>query len=243
VAQLNLGDRAYTAQRYTAAASYYRTALQWNSAGVGAHVGLGNIYLKTSRNERAREEFAAALKYSSHSADAERGIHLARTDSEEQEAFQELESVVIREPKNADLHTTYAEELLERNRTDEAKAQAQLAIKLDPSQWHSFGVLGQVAMLAGDLKTARMNLETAIRHDSTDDDSLMALADLEVAQKNPAAAVKLLRQLVKVAPEESAGHAKLAAALDLTGDQAGAKKERAVAAEIEAAAKAKGGQP
>lgn len=243
IPQLNLGDRAFAAKHYTAAASYYRTALQWNASGVAAHVGLGNVYLKTSRTERAREEFAAALKLSPHSAEAERGIHLARTDSEEQEAFQELEQLVPREPKNADLHTTYAEELLERDRREDAKAQAEIAIKLDPNQWHSFGVLGQIAMLSGDVKSAVTHLETAIKHDPNDDDSLVALAQIELDRKNIGVAVKLLRQLVRVAPEESVGHSKLAGALELIGDQEGAKRERAAAAAIESSAKEKGGQP
>jgi Tfp pilus assembly protein PilF len=242
IPQLNLGDRALAAQRYTAAAAYYRTALQWNPNGVGAHVGLGNVYLKTSHLERAREEFAAALKVSPHSADAERGIHEARTDGEEQEAFQELELLVPREPKNADIHTTYAEELLERDRAVEAKAQADLALKLDPHQWHAFGVLGQVAKKDGDLTKARLNLEMAIKHDDTDDDSLFALGEIEVQQKNYGPALKLFRQLVKVAPEESAGHLKLAEVLSHLGDARGASQERAVGESIEAAAKLRGGQ-
>lgn len=181
------------------------------------------------------------LKISPHSADAERGIHEARTDSEEQEAFQELEQLIPREPKNADLHTTYAEELLERNRNDEAKDQATYSLKLDKQQWHAYGVLGQVAMSTGDSKTARANLEMAIRHDPTDDDSLVALADIEIHEKNLTAAVKLLRQLVKVAPEESMGHTKLADALDLSGNADEAKRERATAAAIESSTKSKAG--
>jgi len=192
--------------------------------------------------QKAREEFAAALKISPHSADAERGIHEARSDGEEQEAFQELEQAVPQEPKNADLHTTYAEELLERDRVGEAKAQANLALSLDPHQWHAFGVLGQVAMKNGDLTGARQHLNTAIQHDGTDDDSLAALGDLEVLEKHYPAAVRLYRQLVKVAPEESQGHRKLADALDLAGDKDAAARERAVADGIEAAAKAKDGK-
>ena len=48
------------------------------------------------RQQRAREQFAAALKIQPHSAEAERGIHEARSDGEEQEAFQELEMLMTR---------------------------------------------------------------------------------------------------------------------------------------------------
>lgn len=241
-AQLNLGERALSAKQYVAAASYFRTALQWNSNGVGAHLGLGNLYLLTSHLQKAREEFAAVLRVSPHSAEAERGIHEARSEGEEQEAFQELEILVPKEPKNADIHTTYAEELLERDRIKDALAQAKLAIKLDSHQWHAYGVLGLIAKKEGDLVGARVNLETAIKHDSSDDDSLAGLGDLEMAEKNFSAALKLYKQLVKVAPEESEGHRKLSEAFERLGQKDAARLERGIAEGIEAASKSKEGK-
>ena len=239
--QVNLGERALARKQYSAAASYFRNALQYNASGVGAHIGLGNVYLRTSRSVKAREQFAIALKFSPHSAEAERGIHECRSDGEEQEAFQELELLVPKEPKNADIHTTYAEELLERDRTPEAKAQAELAIRLDSSQWHAWGVLGQVALKAGDLDAAFRFLETAIRHDNTDDDSLDALGKLYVIRKDYGGAVRAYRQWVLVAPEESEPHLKLREALESSGDHASAKTELALANAISAESKARGG--
>jgi tetratricopeptide (TPR) repeat protein len=239
---VNLGEHALAAKEFVAAASYFRTALQWNSNGVAAHLGLGNTYLQTSHPQKAREEFAAVLKVSPHSAEAERGIHEARSDGEEQEAFQELEVLVPKQPRNADIHTTYAEELLERDRTSEAKVEALLALKLDNKQWHAYGVLGLIAKKEGDLASARANLETAIKHDSADDDSLAGLGDLDLQEKNYSGAVKLYRQLVKVAPEESEGHRKLAQGLELLGQKDAARVEAAIADAIETAAKSKGGK-
>ena len=233
VPQVNAGDRALRDHEYIAAASHYRNALEWDSNGVSAHVGLGNVYLKTGQKQRALEQFAAALKVAPHSAEAERGIHEARSDGQEQEAFQELEIVVTREPNNADIHTTYAEELLERDRVDEAESQAKLSLKLDPHQWHAFGVLGEVALRKGDLVSARSNLEIAVKHDEADDDSLLALGDLELRQKNYTAAVKDYRKLTKLVPEESEGHLRLADALDHVGDSIAASTERELAATIE----------
>ena len=241
-AQLNLGERALGAKQYVAATSFFRTALQWNSNGIGAHLGLGNVYLQTSHRQKAREEFATVLKISPHSAEAERGIHEARSDGEEQEAFQELELVVPKQPKNADLHTTYAEELLERDRLKEAKSEAKLALQLDSRQWHAYGVLGLIAKREGDFAGARSNLEAAIKHDNADDDSLDGLGDLEIEQKNYLAAVKLFKQLVRVAPEVSEGHLKLAEGLDLLGQKDAARVERGIGEAIEAAAKSKAGK-
>ena len=242
VPQVNEGERALANHEYIAAASHFRYALEWDSRGVAAHVGLGNVYLKTGRKQRALEEFAAALKTFAHSADAERGIHEARTDGQEQDSFQQLEAEVVREPNNADIHTTYAEELLERDRVGSAKEQAILALKMDPHQWHAFGVLGEIALREGDFATAQADLDTAVNHDGRDDDSLLALGDLESRQKNYPAAVKAFRQLAKLVPEDSEAHRRLGDALEKTGAADEAQKERAIASEIERASNAKGGK-
>ena len=55
------------------------------------------------------------------------------------------------------------------------KPKATLALKLDSHQWHAYGALGEIAMHEGDAVAARRNLEMAIKHDDTDDDSLLAL--------------------------------------------------------------------
>ncbi|MDR3690495.1 MAG: tetratricopeptide repeat protein [Fimbriimonas sp.] len=242
IPQINEGERAFARHEYIAAASHFRSALQWRSDGVEAHIGLGNVYLKIGRSQRALEEFAAALKIDRHSADAERGIHVARTEGQEQESFQQIESEAVREPRNADIHTTYAEELLERDRVAAAKFEAQYSLKLDAHQWHAIGVLGEVSLKEGKFAEARQYLETACFHDSRDDDSVFALGEVYLNLKDYPAAVKAFRQLVKLVPEESDGHRKLADALGKSGDKPAAQKELEIAQTIEAANGQKGGK-
>jgi tetratricopeptide (TPR) repeat protein len=205
--------------RFASAASHFRYALQWDSKGVEAHVGLGNVYLKTGKKEKALQEFAAALAVSRHSSAAERGIHDARSEGEEQAAFQDLEDAVNRDPHNADLVTTYAEELIERQRLDEAAKEANLALSIDPQQWHAYCALGRIAALTGNFQEASKNLKIAIAHDGDDDDAILALGDLNMKQGNPGEAVKLFGRLIKVVPDESEGYFRLADALDATGDK------------------------
>ena len=240
--QVNAGDRAFGRNEFQAALSYYRAALQWNSNGLEAHVGLGNVYRKLGRQQKALEQYAAALKINPHSAVAERGIHEARSEGQEQEAFQTLENEAIREPRNADIQTTYSEELLERDRIKDAKERAELAVGLDARQWHAYGVLGQIALRSGDYNTARTDLQTAVRHDPSDDDSVLALGDLEFAQQNYGDAVRAYLQLTKLVPEESEGHRKLAAAYSKLGNHTAAKVESDLALAIEKAAGTRGGK-
>ncbi len=233
VPQVNAGERDLRDHRYSSAASHFRYALVWDSKGVAAHVGLGNVYLQTGRPERARSEFAAALKESPHSADAERGIHESRSDGEEQQAFQELEDLVHQDPANADLVTTYSEELVERGRLAEAKKEANAALKLDPHQWHAFCALGRIAYAEGDMTAAETNLKIAISHDSRDDDAMATYGDLMMSKNRLTEALALYRNVVKLAPEEPDYHTRLAAALDRLGMKAEAAKETAIAAELE----------
>ena len=170
-AQLYQGQTSFKANRFNAAAYHFRSALEWDQNGVDAHIGLGNVYLHTAKEERAVEEFQAALRLRPHSAEAERAIHAARERSnkgEEEKAFQELEVLVKQDAKNADIHTTYAEELVERDRLPEAQKEAELALKLDAKQGHAYCALGRIAVKQGKEDAAQKYLETAIHFDNTD---------------------------------------------------------------------------
>jgi Tfp pilus assembly protein PilF len=223
--------------QYESAASHFRYAIVWDSRGVDAHVGLGEVYLKQGKKERALEQFAYVLSIDRHSSAAERDIHEARTEGQEEQAFRDLELQVPREPNNADLHTTYAEELVERDRLSDAVYQATKALDLDPKQWHAHCALGRVELKLGHFAEARSHLQLAIAHDPTDDDALSALGDLDMKEGHADKAVADYRALTKLIPEEAEGHEKLAAALEATGDKTGAAAERKTAADIIARAK------
>ena len=233
VPQLNAGERALAQHQYSSAASHFRYAIVFDSKGVGAHVGLGTVYLRIGKKQRALEEFIFVQNLDRHSAAAERGIHDARSDGEEQQAFQDLEDELKHDPANADLHTTYAEELLERGNIAGAEVQANAALKLDANQWHAYCALGRIALEQGHLEEAKAKLEIAVLHDDNDDDALSALGDLELKAGNTRTALKLFRKLAKVVPEDAEAHRKLASALDATGDKTGAAKERLIADQID----------
>jgi len=208
--QLNAGQRALKAKRWSAAASHFRQALVWDKRGVEALSGMGFVYLGSGESKRAVESFRAALKINPHLAEAERGIHLANSPEEEQSAFEALMEQAKNEPKNADVHATFAEELVERNRLDEGKAEAELALKLDPKQGHAYCALGRIAVKQG--------------HDGDD----------AMKTKNYALAVRYFRRVVAIVADETEGHAKLMAALTAAGDAKGAEREKQILARLTA---------
>ena len=232
VPQFNQGRQALRDRKWSAAAYHFRMALEWDSKGVGARAGLGEVYLKTGRIARALEEFKAVLRLKPHSAEAEQGIHQARTEGEEERAFQALAEQIKNDPENADAHTTYAEELLERNQTEPARREAELALKLDAKQGHAWCVLGRIAAKEARDDEARALLEKAIRLDNTDDDALATLGDLAMRKKDYARAASFYRRVVGVVPDETEGHRKLADALTLAGDARGAAREKQMLARL-----------
>jgi Tfp pilus assembly protein PilF len=227
IPQLYRGQQALREHRWASAASYFRTALEWNRTGIDAHLGLADVYLHTGRPKRAIEEYNVVFRMNPHSSEAERGIHEARTEGEEEASFQALVEQVKAEPNNADVHTTYAEELVERNRLDEAQKEAETALKLDPRQGHAYCALGRIAAKQGDDDRARRNLEIAVKRDSTDDDAFATLGDLAMKAKDYKQAVAYYRHVVQIVPDETEGYHKLLDALKAAGDTHGAEREQA----------------
>ena len=232
--QLNAGQRALKAKRWSSAASHFRQALVWDKRGAEALSGMGFVYLGTGESKRAVESFRAALKINPHLAEAERGVHLANSPEEEQSAFDALTEQAKNEPKNADVHATLAEELVERNRLDEARTEAELALKLDPKQGHAYCALGRIAVKQGHDEEARTALLKAIKRDPNDDDAYAALGDDAMKTKNYAAAVRYYRRVTAIVADETEGHNKLMAALTAAGDSKSAEREKQILAHLTA---------
>lgn len=232
VSQLNRGREALSQKRWRSAESHFRYALVWASRGVEAYSGLGYVYLHIGEKQRAIDEFNAALKIKPHFADAERGIHQARSEGEEESAFHSLEEQVKQEPNNADLHATFAEELLERDRVDDAQREADMALKIVPNMGHAYCALGRVALKRNNVAEAQRLLEIALKRDSSDDDALTALGDLAMTQKDFQLATKRYKRVVEVVPEQIEGHTKLMGALTALGDERGVAKEKITLARL-----------
>ena len=225
---MGAGRASLNQKKWNVAASYFREAIRWEGRNADAHAGLGTAYLHLAEAERAQDEFKAALRLNQHNAEAERGIHQLRKPEEEENAFKALEEQVKSEPGNADLLATYAEELVERSRYEEAQQQAQAALKLKPKLGHAYCALGRVAVHNGKDEEARNYLAIAIKSDKHDDDAFGALGDLDMKAKNYPAAIANYRRSAAIVPDERQWHEKLRDAFTASGDTQSAQQQDAI---------------
>ena len=225
---MRAGRASLSQKNWTAAAGYFREAIRWEKRSADAHAGLGTAYLHLAEAMRAQDEFNAALRYDRHSAEAERGLHLLRNADEEETAFKALEEQVKSEPGNADLLATYAEELVERSKWDEAEQQAQAALKIKPRLGHAYCALGRVAVHNGKDDDARKYLAIAIKADKHDDDAFGALGDLDMRAKDYAAALADYGRAAAIVPEERQWHEKLRDAYTAMGNTQSAAAQQSL---------------
>ena len=222
------GRVALAHENWTAAASAFRGALSYDPRSADAHAALGTAYIHLVLIERAQDEFNAALRLNIHCAEAERGVHLLRTTDQEEAAFKALEEQVKRQPNDANLHAAYAEELIERNRFEEAQKEADSAVRLKPQLGHAYCALGHIAVHKGDDAQARKDFTLAVQADKRDDDACAGLGDLAMKEKDYKTATAHYRRAAAIVPQERQWHEKLRSALLAAGDAPGAAQEAAI---------------
>ncbi len=226
------GHEAMARKDWKAAASAFRGAVSYDPGSADAHAALGMAYLHLAEAARARDEFAAALRHNLHCADAERGIHLLRTPDEEENAFKELEAQAKKDGKNASLLASYAEELIERSRYEEAAQAARSALKIKPKLGHAYCALGRVATRNGDDAEAEKDFAIAIRADNRDDDAFGGLGDLLTKRKDYKKAIANYERAARIAPEERVWHEKLRDVYTAAGDAASAGRQDKIIDEL-----------
>jgi Tfp pilus assembly protein PilF len=143
------GKSALRHQRWDEARRYFRNALYIDPRRADAYAYLGDVYLHTGNVTWAREEYQKALRLDPHLSDAERGLHSVMDEGEHAAYVAGLAEQVQKEPGNAAAHASYAEELAETGRDDEAGSEARKALALNPKENHAQCVLGRLAAKAG----------------------------------------------------------------------------------------------
>ena len=232
VMEVYWGNRDINRSYWSRAISHFRQAIGKDSRRADAFVGLGRAYRGLGDTSRARESFAAALRIKPHIDQAETGLHDVMSPEEHDRMLVDIETRAKNAPRDADLQTTYAEELLERNRYEEAEQAAKSALQIDKTESHAQGVLGLIALHRNQKEEAVRLLGLAIRADDSDDDSWAGLGDIAMSDKDFTHAATYYRGAVKAAPDHADWHEKLAAALTASGDTAAAALESANAAKL-----------
>ena len=122
--------------------------------------------------------------------------------------------------------------------TDEAKAEFQKEVEVDPTNASAEFILGELARRAGDWDEAIPHFSHAAKLDVGFSEAYLALGMSLAASGKFAEARPPLESYVKMQPEDPAGHYQLAIAYARTGDTKGASREMALQAQATSRAKA-----
>lgn len=121
--------------------------------------------------------------------------------------------------------------------TDDAKAEFEKELQVDPTNASAEFVLGELARRAGNWDEAIPHFSRAARLDVGFSEAYLALGMSLTASGKFAEAKAPLQRYVKMEPDDPAGHYQLALAYSHTGDSAGAQREMALQAQAAARAK------
>lgn len=135
------------------------------------------------------------------------------------------------EPNNADAHLSYAQYLLDRQRPDEALAEAQRARELDPLSPAVNTYVGAIFLSTRRFEEATSQLRRAVQLDPGFPAAYYFMARLALSQNDPASAIDAFRKSVEVSGRSS----KYLYALGMTCAETGQVNEaRSVLRELQA---------
>jgi predicted Zn-dependent protease len=121
--------------------------------------------------------------------------------------------------------------------TDDAKAEFEKELQVDPTNASAEFVLGELARRAGNWDDAVQRFSRATKLDVGFSEAYLALGMSLTGSGKFAEAKAPLQSYVKMEPDDPAGHYQLALAYSHTGDSAGAQREMALQAQAAARAK------
>lgn len=132
-------------------------------------------------------------------------LRLARHlhQSEPERAIKIMRQLAQREPRRADIQATLADYLLARNDVTHARAAAEAAVELAPSEPAYRRLLGQICMRLGDHDAARANFQQVLAHQPRDAATALALGRLALERHESSEAIRLLQLAAQYAPDDA----------------------------------------
>jgi len=131
-AMVTLGAALAAQGRDDQAADAYRDAIVAQPANVRAHANLGALLVRAGRTEEARQHLGRALELNPDDGAAHLSLGLLLNPTDPAGAMHHLREAVRLRPRDARVRTKYGRALLERGQAQEALAEFDLAMKLDP---------------------------------------------------------------------------------------------------------------
>ena len=231
-AYLAFGRGALASKHYDRAEGDLRQALRQDPSLTEAHLLLARLYSGTDHAERAAEEYAAVLRHKpavAAATEARTGLAAMRTKLQEPLPIDAARTRATANPGDAEAHVALASLLYRAQKWDDARTEADAALKIDPQESHAQAILAQLLRRDGAPGDARKLFEAALAHDKKNDNLLGSLGELSLEQGDAKRAIRYLSAAVEIAPEHAQWREGLAAAYTKAGDAKAAAREGAMA--------------
>jgi tetratricopeptide (TPR) repeat protein len=182
MAQVNLGNILYQANRIPEAMDLFNQALQMKPAV--AHYSLGNAFVKTGRTSEAIDEYKQALRIDPDDAEAHNNLGSALLlTGRTSEAIHEYEQALRLHPAYAKAHNNIGNALVQSGRASEAIDHFKNALRINPNSADAYNNLAAALAQMGQLSEAIQQLNAALRINPSDVDARNNLMKLEALEK------------------------------------------------------------
>jgi tetratricopeptide (TPR) repeat protein len=209
IPHVKLAD-SYTEQgRFQEAEAEYRKALAEHPRNVKAHVGLGVVYENYGRFEEALAQYQKAVDLEpALRANYERayvgiGNVSAKLERDEQ-AIEAYHQAIAHDPESVDAHYGLANVLERQGRCEEAKANYQKVVELQPTSHHTYQSaslgLGNCLLAQGEHAGAIQSYEQVLSRNAQSTDAYYAIAWAYDQWGKPEKAIEYYEAALRVDP-------------------------------------------
>jgi tetratricopeptide (TPR) repeat protein len=186
---------------FLSAVREYRRAIELNPQDPAPRFNLGVLYQDNGKSSEAKEQYQAVVERHPNYGPA--WINLSALQEEEgdlQAAERSLERALQADKDNPFPVSQKGFLLLTKGRLPEARAAFLETLRRDPAWANGHFGLGKVAEALGDPVQALAHYENCTRHNPTDLEAHLKVAELSVSQGNKELAVRHLRKAADLDP-------------------------------------------
>ncbi|PWT73559.1 MAG: PEP-CTERM system TPR-repeat protein PrsT [Proteobacteria bacterium] len=186
-ALLALAGEAYLrSKQYGKATQYFERAVALDSRSASTRISLGISRIATGNTDRAIAELEAAAKLDPGGIRADILLAMLNVrDKQFDQALQTIAKIEVAHPDDALVHSLKGSAYLGKGNTDQARAQFERALKVDPAYFPAAASLATLDLKAGNATAARHRYESVLEKDKNQALAMLALADL--AARTPGA--------------------------------------------------------
>jgi tetratricopeptide (TPR) repeat protein len=177
-----------------------------------AHFNLGRALLASKQPERARYQFTEAVRWAPGNNGAR--LALAQIELEAGEygkAVIAAEEALANQPKDLKARLIRSMGLRGLKKFDESRAELKAILAVTPKDAEAMYQLGELEQSVGNAKRAEAYYRKAYETNPANPQSLLALAQLAIAQEQPDRALKIIQAEIRKSPERLDLHLALAA--------------------------------